>query len=90
MVGCIMRIDHFGNLITNLEAKDVLSPGAKTVIHVAGQQVRGLASSYQEGEPLVGIIGSHGYLEIGAASANASEMLGAGAGDEVIVSTDGA
>ena len=89
LVGCVMHIDRFGNLITNLKAKDVFMPGAHTVIELAGKRMVGLASSYQDGPPYMGIIGSHGYLEIAATNANASQMLGVGIGDEVVVGSEG-
>ena len=90
LVGSVMYVDRFGNLITNLKAKDVFMPDAHTVIELAGKRLAGLASAYQDGPPYKGIIGSHGYLEIAAANANASQMLGVTVGDEVAVGTEGA
>ena len=83
LVGCVLHVDRFGNLITNIQA-DALS-SADIVIDIAGHRVQGLARSYQEGVPLLAIIGSHGYLEISAKNANASEMLGLGVGDQLRV-----
>ncbi len=83
LLGCVLQVDRFGNLITNIEAGALSNAEADIVIEVAGQRVHGLARSYQEGTPLVAIIGSHGYLEIGAKNASASEMLGLGVGGEV-------
>ena len=82
--GCVLHVDHFGNLITNIEA-GMLPVETRIMIEVAGRKLHGLASSYQEGTPLVAIVGSHGYLEIAAANGNAAEMLGMGRGGEVSV-----
>ena len=87
--GCVMQVDRFGNLITNIDARSIFMPDVKLVIEVAGKRIGGLASSYQDGRPYMALVGSHGYLEIGAANDNASRLLGVGAGDEVIVGVQG-
>ena len=86
LVGCVLHVDRFGNLVTNIQASALFNADADIVIDIGGHKVQGLASSYQEGVPLLAIIGSHGYLEIGAANSSASQMLGLGVGDEVRVS----
>ncbi len=85
LLGCILQVDRFGNLITNIQAQDIFYPDADIVIDVGGHQVQGLASAYQDGASLVAIIGSHGNLEIAAANQNAAKLLGLGVGDEVRV-----
>ena len=87
LVGCVLHVDHFGNLITNIQATSLFSGSsdAGIVIDIAGHKVHGLANSYQDGVPLLAIVGSHGYLEIAAANSNAAEMLGLVVGDEVHV-----
>ncbi len=85
LVGCVLQVDRFGNLVTSIQASLLFSADADIVIDVGGHEVQGLAGSYQEGTPLLAIIGSHGYLEICAANSNASQMLGLGVGDEVRV-----
>ncbi len=84
LVGCILHVDHFGNLITNIKGED-LPPGALT-IEVAGERILGLSRTYGEGEGLLALIGSSGYLEIALKEGSASARLGARVGDEVKIS----
>jgi len=84
LVGCILHVDHFGNLITNVKGED-LPPGALT-IEVAGKRILGLSRTYGEGEGLLALIDSSGYLEIALKEGSARARLGARVGDEVKIS----
>jgi hypothetical protein len=79
--GHIIHIDHFGNLITDIEEED-LSP-ERIVIEVAGRCIKGLSHSYTEGSELLAYIGSSGRLEVAMRNGNAARMLHVGIGDEV-------
>ena len=48
--GTILRIDKFGNLITNLTAKDFPEPVRGYVLRIAGHEIRQHLSSYAEAE----------------------------------------
>ena len=93
LVGSIVSIDRFGNLITNIErsAIDQLSGSiahGRIEIRIHNQRIRGLSSSYDRvahKEPLA-IIGSRGYLEIAVNRGNAQNLLSAVSGDKVYVS----
>lgn len=85
LVGCVLQVDRFGNLITNIPAGLLAPLNGRVLVEAGGRQIRGLASSYQDGEPLLAIIGSHGYLEIAAANSNAAQVLGVTTGAEVRV-----
>ena len=85
LLGSVLSVDRFGNLVTNIPAGSLASRGAPITIDVGGHQLRGLANSYQAGAPLLAIIGSHGYLEISAANGNAGALLGLGVGANVRV-----
>ena len=87
--GCVLYVDRYGNLVTNIEAQDALAMGPELVTEVGGERIEGLASSYQAGTPYAALIGSHGYLEVAAANASAAAMLGARVGDAVVVSGAG-
>jgi len=71
LVGSIVTIDHFGNLITNINIDDLENihntvPGKKLCINVGKDKISGLSQNYSSaipGHPLA-IIGSRGYLEI--------------------------
>ena len=84
--GMILKVDRFGNLITNLHI-DRFS-GIKTrpfELRIGGQTIRRLALTYAEtkiGELFV-IVGSSGYLEIAANQEHAAQKLGCGNGAPV-------
>jgi len=87
----VLKTDKFGNLITNIMAKDIpqifdgSSNGFK--ITVGKAEVTRLCSSYAEGAQgeLVAIIGSSGFLEISTNKGAASRLAGADKGSEVAV-----
>ncbi len=86
--GEVIKVDKFGNLITNIGELDapVLfgSESPAVSILIAGQTITRLSKSYAEGQDeVVAIIGSSGYLEIAARQASAAEKLGAGVGTPV-------
>lgn len=82
IIGRIVHIDRFGNLITDLKRSDL--PRKRVRIEVKGHSILGLSSSYAEGNDLLAIIESNGYLEIAARNGNASALLGARVGDPVL------
>ena len=71
LVGSIVSIDRFGNLITNIDStclENFCGPNAgnKPEIRFNNSKIRGLSESYENSapkSPLI-IIGSRGYLEI--------------------------
>jgi S-adenosylmethionine hydrolase len=80
--GTILKVDHFGNLITNFHSTEFQSVTTRPFEMLVGiQTVRRLALNYQEcniGEVFV-IVGSSGYLEVSTSQGSASAMLGCGA-----------
>jgi S-adenosylmethionine hydrolase len=84
--GEVIRIDRFGNLVTDLEPDRL---GAYRSVSVGKTEVVDRASSYAERtgstKPFL-IIGSMGTLEISVANGNAAEVLGARVRDKVSVS----
>lgn len=79
--GMVMRVDRFGNLITDVRSDDV--PSGATV-RIAGEDLA-LARTYAEAAGLAAIVGSSGYVEIALPSGNAAAALAAGPGTEVLV-----
>ena len=81
LVGTVLRVDRFGNLITNISAEDFASPTTTSQaieIDIRGKTIRHLCSSYAEAvsdEPFA-IIGSAGLLEISVKQASAAALLG--------------
>ena len=92
IVGKIVAIDDFGNLITNINYKklsEVLSTGQekKIQINIGRHVITGLSQFYgnvQPNTPLA-LIGSRGYLEIAVNHGNAALVLNAEKGDKVRV-----
>lgn len=86
LAGTVLRVDKFGNLITNLRAekyRERLQAG-NFMLSIGGHQVHRLCRSYREAEgpePFV-IWGSLGLLEVSCNQASAAERLEAGVHEE--------
>jgi hypothetical protein len=100
LIGRILYVDHFGNLITDIKSSDlasicpsesdsfVIASEAKqspVIIEVAGYHIPGISSYYAQDEGLMAILGSSGYLEISLRDGSACDFLGMGVGDEIKV-----
>ena len=82
--GTVVRIDRFGNLVTDLEAARI--PFTPAAIRCGAVSVQGLVRTYEEGgeEPFL-IVGSSGTLEISCRRASAASRLGIRSGQRVVV-----
>lgn len=95
MRGQVVKIDKFGNLITNIGEIDApalfQSDEPKVSILIADLTITRLCKSYAEGGDgeLFAIVGSSGYLEIATRQASAAEKLGAVVGTPVGVVQEG-
>jgi len=88
--GVVLRVDQFGNLITNLRVEDVpalASADGKCAIKAGSAVVTKIVGTFAEGASgeAVGVVGSSGYLEICVNKTNAARTLGIGRGTEVTV-----
>lgn len=84
LVGRVITVDHFGNLVTNLTAK--ILPGGRTLtFEVGGCRITGLSPTYAEGVDLLAVVGSTGHVEIAVRNGSARSRLGVGVGARVIV-----
>lgn len=81
LTGCVLHIDNFGNLITNIRSSDL--PAGKTTITIGKQQIHGISQFFAETEGLAAIIGSSGYLEISLKNGNAADFMGIKIGNEI-------
>jgi S-adenosylmethionine hydrolase len=84
----VLRVDTFGNLITNLTIEHVPleSVEAEAVkLSVGGKEIRKLVQTFALGAPgePIAIFGSTGFLEIAVNRGNAARALGANRGAEV-------
>jgi S-adenosylmethionine hydrolase len=88
--GVVLRVDHFGNLITNLtqeNAAAIFADEAKFTLKVGNGSVSTIVPTFAQGPAgtPVAIIGSSGYLEISINRGNAARTLGSMRGAEVTV-----
>jgi S-adenosylmethionine hydrolase len=88
LVGEVMHIDDFGNIVTNFERKELEQMGIEDTVDVKLKSVvfkLKLCGAYAEVErqkPLA-IIGSHNFLEISINLGNAAEHFKTTVGDKV-------
>lgn len=84
--GQVMRIDRFGNLITNIDAR--MLPGADAVrVTIASREIAGISRTYadvRDGE-LCALLGSTGHLEIAVRGGSAAHALSARRSERVTV-----
>ena len=83
LVGHVLHVDNFGNLITNIKSGDLPPTKQPVTIAVNNRVISGLNRTYAEGKGLLAVIGSSGYLEISLKGGNASAFLDAEVGNEV-------
>jgi len=84
LLGRVIHIDRFGNLITDVRAEQ-LPPPLPLVVEIAGRRIRGLSPTYGHGTGLLALIGSSGFLEIALRQGSAALELGAHPGDSLLV-----
>ncbi len=86
LVGQVMHVDRFGNLITNIKADQFREFAPKTV-HIKDRVISSLVATYADvpiGRPLAAV-GSSNMLEISVNQGNARAELAAGVGAEVLL-----
>jgi S-adenosylmethionine hydrolase len=86
LVGEIVSIDHFGNLVTNIPAVQLPAAGPLE-IRVGKSSIRELSPSYGSGPKgkLLALLGSSGTLEISVSQGSAARKTAAQVGDKVRV-----
>ena len=78
IIGEVLYIDHFGNLITNVREEMIPENCRKLTIEVHGRSIEiPIVESYSEVQPgeKLAIIGSKGFLEISINLGNAAEFF---------------
>ena len=90
IIGRVLYIDKFGNLITNIRAEilDLLSEKTgkkKFFLKIKGKDIFSFVNSYSEANKgeLVFLVGSTGMIEIASREDSASQKLSAKVGEEV-------
>lgn len=93
--GVVLRVDRFGNLITNFTPHDVPAlfqePTPSFKLMVGKREVTALKTNYADGAPgeVFGILGSMGYLEVSSNRGSAMQLVGGGKGTEVQIVLEG-
>lgn len=89
LAGEVVYIDSFGNIITNISARQLeeVAAGRNVRIRLNGKVVERVDRSYLEGPQgrLLALIGSSNLLELAVAGGRADRRIGAGKGDTVFV-----
>jgi S-adenosyl-L-methionine hydrolase (adenosine-forming) len=89
LIGEVLHIDAFGNLITNINEKEILQNHFKTVnVELSRISLKlTFAKAYAEAEPKepIILIGSHGFLEIALNQGDAAEKFHVKPGDKIVV-----
>jgi len=88
ITGVVLRVDAFGNLMTNLTLEDVpleVVESGSIKLSVGGKEIRQFAQTFALGTPgePIAVFGSAGYLEIAVNRGSAARTLGANRGTEV-------
>jgi len=88
LVGEVLHVDNFGNVITNIGEKGIARIHMKDVVNVelSNQKLKlKLCKAYGEAKPQepLALIGSHNYLEIALNQGNAATEFGTKPGDKI-------
>ena len=89
--GAILKVDRFGNLITNFHIDEFFAIETNPfTVTLGSAQIRRLALTFADTEPgeLAVLAGSSGFLEIVANQASAARKLACGAGARVELEID--
>jgi S-adenosylmethionine hydrolase len=83
--GVVITIDHFGNLITNID-ESLIRSFRRPVVHISNQTVP-VHRTYGDAKPgdLLALINSFGVIEIAIAEGNGAAILGCGRSSKVQV-----
>jgi hypothetical protein len=90
LVGEVIHVDDFGNIVTNFSAKELESMGIKATVSIMLKNTKlklKLCKAYGEAKPQkpLAIIGSHNFLEISVNQGSAAENFNMKSGDRVII-----
>jgi len=85
MKGVVLRVDSFGNLVTNFRPEHLPAAALETgavQLQVGAQSVTRLVNTFAQGNPgeAFAYIGSNGFVEIGVNKGSAAKTLNAGRG----------
>jgi S-adenosylmethionine hydrolase len=89
LIGEVLHVDGFGNVITNISEKEITQNYTKTVnVDLPSISLKLMfCKTYAEAKPheTLVLIGSHGFIEIALNQGSAAEKFSAKAGDKIAV-----
>jgi S-adenosylmethionine hydrolase len=89
IVGEVVWIDGFGNLITDITSAMLvaIADRSRATTEIAGETIRGIDRTYGErvARTLMALVGSSGYLEVAVADGSAAARLSGKSGTQVTV-----
>ena len=90
IVGEVLRVDRFGNLVTNVDRRtfERFSGAGKIEIVAGTQAVGAVVATYADAEPgaVCALFGSSDHLEVAVNGGSAAERLELGRGARVTIS----
>jgi S-adenosylmethionine hydrolase len=91
LMGEVLYIDGFGNIITNVSENELIRLNMKGSVSVVLSRCKAslkFGKTYLEAKPkeALALIGSHGYVEIAMNQGNAAEKFDANPGDKIRLS----
>jgi S-adenosylmethionine hydrolase len=97
LLGRVIRVDHFGNLITNIDKETLENflENEEAVIRIGRLRIPGVGRTYEEASPggVIALVGSAGFLEVAVHLGRADGLDGLKTdesfGREVIVTRSG-
>ena len=87
--GVVLKVDKFGNLITNITPKDLpelfTAEPPEFKIFIGKSEITRMRQAYAQGTPgeVFAILGSMGYLEVASNRGIAARLVGADKGSDV-------
>jgi S-adenosylmethionine hydrolase len=92
VAGEILKVDRFGNLISNIPRRllDAVSRDGPPIVHAGGHDVTGVVKTYAAipRRAVCALVGSGGYVEIAANGDSAAKLLGLARGARIVVAAD--
>ena len=88
LLGHVLHVDRFGNLVLDVRAGDWKAAPGETVVEIAGRRIRGLSRTYADASPgeLLACVGStRDHLEIAIREGSAADFLGVSVGETVTI-----
>jgi S-adenosylmethionine hydrolase len=87
VVGEVVRVDRFGNLITNIGQSWIERVGPGAVVEIGGREIPRIVPTYAEGAAgeVCALVGSSDHMEVAVSGGSAADVLGLGRGAVVRV-----